>query len=761
MRRAAAVILTVFAALSLTAGFPTVGEAGFHHCALIYLNGKKSAADFKPMLVKYENGQPTDQRGFDAFLFLAYVFKSGGHAEVGVSNKSDWEHILDGFFGENGYAKSLSDAATELELKTPVKVIVSLSWLNPAVTDFGDVDGDGESEDLSTSSGRAAVLEWFMNRTESELAKYPDLELWGYYMMREGLGGETQPIAEQYCQMVHNRGLKTLWIPYYMAGGYKLAKAAGFDVVIMQSNWMFTTHDQNGNSRRNRLMHTADMAAEEGFGVELELFSTAPSPRQRQIFLETLETAGKMGFQDAPTAYYFGDTWGIDASEDPADRALYSEWMDFIAGKRITAPVSCEWSAAYDDTKTTISCKMPEAAMPYILDIFLDETPDDFFKGSVQVESNGGPLAWTLRRMFNPADGKRQNISIELPPEPTGELIVTMTPDMPGKRPNITGVQIEPTDKSSSVVTKSYRKPYSITPADGIMRYPDESGRDLLDGVKSGSWDVYVGWRQSPRQLNIIFDLGYKQPVDDIRLYIEDDPKSAISVPALLAAAVSDNAPALNGGIGRMPFAAAPPIFSDFKYNAARKELRCKLPENTAGRYITLMVTPKLWFFLSEVELYHDRAMIQPGLIEYSYTVPPTADVGEQQPHYSDNGKKLTDGQISTVYHTGSVGFRDEKVITLDLGDPETVVSTVGVHTLTGGHSNITRPAALKVELSTTGQQWSEVAKTTAVEPNPDRNITEYLQETLTFPPQTTRFVRLTATPNSGWWGFISEITVE
>ncbi|MDD4818396.1 MAG: DUF4855 domain-containing protein [Victivallaceae bacterium] len=760
MKKLAAGILTVLTALSLTAGFPTVDEAGFRHCALIYLSAPKSAEDFKPMLVKYEDGRPTAQRGFDAFLLLAYTFQSGGHAELGTSTKADWEFILNGFFGEKGYAEALSTAADELDIKEPVKVIVSLSWLNPEVTDFGDVDGDGKSEDLSTATGRAAVLNWFMDRTEAALTNYPGLELWGYYMMREGLGGATQPIAEQYCRTVHDRGLKCLWIPYYMAGGYELAKGAGFDVVLMQSNWIFTTHEQSGDSRRNRLIHTADLAAEQGFGVELELYSTSPTPRQRQIFLESLETAGKMGFQSAPNAYYFGDCWGIDASEDPADRALYSEWMDYIAGKPVTAPVNGTWTVEYQTDASTITFRFNRPETAYIVDIFLEETADDFFTGSVQVESHGKPLAWAIRPGINPANGKRQNISLELPPETTDELTVVMRPETPGKKPNITGVAVEPIDERSCKITKSFGKPYSLAPSDGIVRYPDESGRDLLDGVKRGPWEVYVGWRRSPRPLSIIFDLGFKQPVDDIRLYIEDDRKSAIAPPAQLSVAVSDNAPALTGGIGRMPFDTAPRLFSDFKYNAARKELRCKLPEETAGRYVSLMVTPDLWFFLSEVELSYKRAPIPPYMIEYSCTVQPTADVGEQQPRYTDDAKMLTDGVFSTVYHTGSVGFREEKVLTIDLGDPKTVISSVTVHSLTGGHSNIARLKSIKVDLSTDGQVWREAA---AVSSSPDtaRGVVEYLKETLDFTPCAARFVRLTLTPTPDWWGFISEITVE
>ena len=160
----------------LVADFITPEEAGFRHCALIYHHNGVNADYFKPMLVKYDGENPTSQPGFDMFLFLSYSIPNGKRTEMSPTDMADWQWIIDDYFGENGHTVGLAQAIRELreEVGEPsgkIRAAFCVPWINPEVTEFGDVDGDGVSEDLSTSEGREAAIRWYTASIIKELAK--------------------------------------------------------------------------------------------------------------------------------------------------------------------------------------------------------------------------------------------------------------------------------------------------------------------------------------------------------------------------------------------------------------------------------------------------------------------------------------------------------------------------------------------------------------------------------------------------------------
>ncbi len=757
--------------LPASADFLTPAEAGFRHCALIYLCGAaRPAGYFKPLLVKFENGGPTAQPGFDAYLFLSYTFASGGKAEIDKSVKSDWDAIFNGFFaGDDSYVPALARAARELKLGWKPKVMVSLSWLHPGVSDFGDVDGDGRSENLGDASGRRAVLAWFIDRVEREMSRYPELELWGFYMMREGMRPDDLAEAREYSGIVHDRGLRILWIPYYNAGGLEDTRKAGFDAVILQSNWTFNTFHSGGDLRRNRLRASAARSREMGFGVELELNDADnPSPWMRRIFLEALETGCKDGFQSAATAYYFSGGNSLAGSENPEDRALYAAWMDYIAGKPVTAPRDNDFSIERrSDGATVVICNILKPGPMLMADVFLRESPAAYFKGSVRAEYQAAsgewrPLAWARRRTFMPNNREFQNISMTLPPVTASKLRLTLVSDDPASPPPaIDDVQVEldrdAAGTASRAVTKAFGKSYVYLPyPEG--KYPDTTGRMLLDGATSGKWTNFVGWLGARRPVMLFFDLGFEQEVDDVRINIATEENSGIRRPSAIEAFLSRNAPVSSiSGIGELPDETIR-SFSDFSYSGGAGLYRLKMPRGTTARFVTLRFFPRGWLFVSEVSFYGGGRRIPGGTIVYNCSVPPTP-VSAASDRYPDDLALLTDGNLSTHSYTdGCVGFRTPRSYIMDMADSRMRYSTITCHGFGGGGSNVLAPSGISASVSDDLVSWRKVAGIAPIDA--DAQKLEYRPMKLEFPETSGRFVKLDFTPRPGWC-FLSEITVD
>ena len=131
---------------------------GIRDLMLVYLSKDSwSQDDFLPYVAYLGDEAPRKPRNwfYDSFLFLAYGgAPSGTTYIVGPSNKADWEYYLDQLlFREDRALAALETciAAVEQTLgpRPKVPVILMIPYPSREQKDFGDVDGDGQSEDLS------------------------------------------------------------------------------------------------------------------------------------------------------------------------------------------------------------------------------------------------------------------------------------------------------------------------------------------------------------------------------------------------------------------------------------------------------------------------------------------------------------------------------------------------------------------------------------------------------------------------------------
>ncbi|HEY3297423.1 MAG TPA: DUF4855 domain-containing protein [Armatimonadota bacterium] len=389
--------------------YPTVASAGFHHCALIYQRESRNTEELKPYVARYVNGKPTSDWLFDSYLFLTQTTASDKSTESGATDKRDWLSILDQWFASGRDLFALDDALTETAeaqgLPGPPskrKIILCIPWLNPKVTSFGDVDGDGRSEDLSTAEGRKTVIRWYLGEARRRFAdaRFRHLELWGFYCMREDVIHDADTIS-MIVEEVHSKSEKVLWIPYFLASGWDQWRKFGIDVAIMQPNYAFSSWMDGGRARRNRLAICADLARSHGLGVEIETRGTASSDFERRMFMHYLCDGAKSryGYQDAPTAYFLTyDAIGAwYNAADAKSRKTYDALCDYVVGKPVKDPdVEYEWKWSKSKDALVAATVLPSRQYIASLDVFLRDSPADYWHGIASVEVRADKsTSWT------------------------------------------------------------------------------------------------------------------------------------------------------------------------------------------------------------------------------------------------------------------------------------------------------------------------------------------------------------------------------
>ncbi|MDR9855727.1 DUF4855 domain-containing protein [Paenibacillus sp. VCA1] len=292
------------------------------------------------------NGQPKDWL-YDGVLYLGlYGDHWSGNYGTGTATLADWKWYLDKTFAPEGDLKQLDEATKETAAKLgdpkhKTKVVLMIPHPGETLSDFGDVDGDGISENMvSAEVGKEAALanrekavKWYMNelRQRWSSAGYSHLELTGMYWLAESVGDEDDRSLVQYAsQLVHKEKKRFYWIPYFYGNQNYAGKQLGFDVASLQPNYFFD------EMPADRIETAATLAKQYHMGMEMEFderMNTDPTFRQK--YIEYLNGGIDYGYmKNAFKAYYQGNTALFDSakSQDPAVRELYDFMYQFVKG---------------------------------------------------------------------------------------------------------------------------------------------------------------------------------------------------------------------------------------------------------------------------------------------------------------------------------------------------------------------------------------------------------------------------------------------
>ncbi|PYI51874.1 DUF4855 domain-containing protein [Paenibacillus flagellatus] len=330
------------------------GEAtgGIRHLALFY-NGHypQGKGDWsKERIVpniSYVNrsGEPTDWM-FDGVLYLGLQTPEG-RGFNGSANLNDWTWYLNKTFAAGGDMDQLNAATAEVgaKLNDPAhktKVVLMIPDPGEWMTDFGDVDGDGVSENFNASAvgaeaalcNRAKAIQWYVDQARQLWAtkSYSRLELVGLYWLEEQISTSSDGPATVKAagDIVHAANLKFFWIPHFLAYKSYMWKEVGIDAAAFQPNYFF---EEMGDER---LEDAANIAKRYGMSLELEFDDRMVNDGVfRERFVDYLNSGVETGLmQNGFKAYYQGNNAVYDTalSATPSTRVLYDWLYQFVKG---------------------------------------------------------------------------------------------------------------------------------------------------------------------------------------------------------------------------------------------------------------------------------------------------------------------------------------------------------------------------------------------------------------------------------------------
>ena len=253
-------LLPCFSISDAAGGFPSPDDLyGIHNINLTYTFATRATnwgRHTKDSLLHdvgyYDRSGKLVDTFMDAYLFLPCVTygPSGGtmYESSNPAKAGDWISYLDDLF-EDGYnVSALNSAVAEVgqQLGMPdykVKVFFTILFPHDGQTNFGSLDGKNNL-DFSDQADRKAAVDWLMDEEirRFEAGNYAHLELVGFYWFEEYLTYAFEnalSLVQHFNGRVHDKGYKSIWIPYYRASGYNHCKEYGFDVVCMQPNLMW------------------------------------------------------------------------------------------------------------------------------------------------------------------------------------------------------------------------------------------------------------------------------------------------------------------------------------------------------------------------------------------------------------------------------------------------------------------------------------------------------------------------------------------
>ena len=334
---------------------PGIATGGIKNLVLLYNGHYDNGAGnwTKEEMLPYvsyvdEHGEPQDWM-FDGVLLLGLLTPQGRNFGTGQTTLSDWEWYLDKTFGPEGELYQLNEAVGEAKAKLndpnyKEKVVIMIPYPGNTLTDFGDVDGDGISENFNSSiigeeaahQNKLKAIYWWMDEVKNRWKEgnYQHLQLTGMYWLSEGVGlsDSLEPqLIQKTSELVHRNYLKFFWIPYFQGNRNYDWKYLGFDAAVLQPNHFFSSINNE-----ERILDASMLAQKYHMGIEIEVDERMNrDPEKRERYIDYLHGGVYYGYmKHAFKAYYQGNKSLLESalSDDPNVREHY-DWMhQFVKG---------------------------------------------------------------------------------------------------------------------------------------------------------------------------------------------------------------------------------------------------------------------------------------------------------------------------------------------------------------------------------------------------------------------------------------------
>lgn len=280
---------------------------------------------------------------FDGFLFLEFKDGKGHQFSPGYdklnATREHWQWYIDRLFepGKSLHALDEAIGMAKERIGNPGfrhKVVLTIMVPIPGQTDWGEVNG--RALDFSSRADQLAAIEWFVGQLTERFkeARFSNIDLDGMYWIDEDMKA-THDLTASVSPMLHERGLRFYWIPYFKALGHENWRQLGFDMAYHQPNHFFHSYIPD-----SRLDEAIDIALANGMAMEFECDERAKqsapdaTPERMTAYIDAFERRGVFG--SSSIAYYTGNHLLLDMTENPseADRRLIDRFARLVASRR-------------------------------------------------------------------------------------------------------------------------------------------------------------------------------------------------------------------------------------------------------------------------------------------------------------------------------------------------------------------------------------------------------------------------------------------
>lgn len=318
---------------------------GIKSVCLMYIASNYTADTIKPYFAYIDNTGTVKDTMFDSLLFLGmnspYIYD--GRQTMSIDGMIKFvEDTLSPTTNVGALNTVVGELKDDLGLDADYKypIFLTVPTIGYSNEEF-DPKGDGKLR-YNNLENRSAIVKWYIDYLEAEFEKsgFENLYVKGLYWFEEGINHSNSTheneLVKYFNDYAHDKGYKTMWIPYYSSEGIEESKELGFDSVTMQSGYAFDNSSSEVGAAKEAVCKDAAAAAKKyglnGTEFEVDMYVKDYAKRLAK-YVSAAYGAGIME-NGMITMYQSGDhLYQSSIGQGGAGRNIYELTYKYISGQ--------------------------------------------------------------------------------------------------------------------------------------------------------------------------------------------------------------------------------------------------------------------------------------------------------------------------------------------------------------------------------------------------------------------------------------------